>query len=231
MPIEQPLLHFVKTTAGFLGKLEKNNNRDWFNAHKVEFEESVLRPAQEFVFLMGQKLQTIVPDIIADPKVNRSIFRLNRDTRFSSDMTPYKTNLGVYFWEGKKNRLETSGFYFHIEPKLFMLGVGMYMFSKEQLQNFREAITDPDEGKTFRAIVQKLSKNYAFGDIHYKKHPKDFPEEHVNAEFLLYNGFYCYHSRNDLNALNGEKIIPYCFKIFRDMAPLHHWLIRVMGEV
>ena len=230
MPSQQPLKNFIKSASGFLSELEKNNNREWFNAHKDEFEELVMRPAQEFVFLMGQQLQAVVPGIIADPKVNRSIFRLNRDTRFSSDKTPYKTNLGIYFWEGKQNRLETSGFYFHIEPKLFMLGVGMYMFSKEQLQNFREAITDPDEGKVFRSIVGKLSKKYAFGDIHYKKYPKDFPKDHVNAEFLLYNGFYCYHSRKDMNALNGENIIPYSFKIFRDMAPLHQWLIRVMRD-
>lgn len=228
MPVNQPLRNFVKTAAGFLGRLEKNNNRDWFNSHKAEFDEAVTRPAQEFVFLMGQQLRTVIPGIIADPKVNRSIFRLNRDTRFSTDKTPYKTNLGIYFWEGKQNRLETSGFYFHIEPKLFMLGVGMYMFSKEQLQNFREAITDPDEGKVIRAIVQKLSKTYAFGDIHYKKYPKDFPKDHVNAEFLLYNGFYGYHSRKDMNALNEENIIPYCFRIFKAMAPLHQWLIRVM---
>ncbi len=228
MSSNQTLSNFVKTTARFLGKLDKNNNREWFNSHKDDFEESVMRPAQEFVFLMGQQLQSVVPGIISDPKVNRSIFRLNRDTRFSSDKTPYKTNLGIYFWEGKQNRLETSGFYFHIEPKLFMLGVGMYLFSKEQLQNFREAITDPDEGKVFRGIVQKLSRNYAFGDIHYKKHPKDFPKDHVNAEYLLFNGFYCYHSRRDINELNKEDIIPYSFKIFKDMAPLHQWMIRVM---
>ena len=116
MSSEQPLKNFVKTAAGFLGKLKKNNNRDWFQNHKTEFEESVMEPAQEFVFLMGKQLEMVIPGIIADPKINRSIFRLNRDTRFSSDKTPYKTNLGIYFWEGKQSRLATSGFFFTLNP-------------------------------------------------------------------------------------------------------------------
>lgn len=90
-------LHFISTVVRFLRRLEKNNTRDWFKEHQAEYENLVLKPAQEFVFLIGKELEEFVPNIIADPKINRSIFRLNRDTRFRNDKAPYKTNLGIFF--------------------------------------------------------------------------------------------------------------------------------------
>jgi len=68
---------------------------------------------------MGKELEEFVPNMIAAPKRNRSIFRLNRDTRFRNDKAPYKTNQGIYFWKGPHSRLESSGCYFHPEPRCF----------------------------------------------------------------------------------------------------------------
>jgi uncharacterized protein (TIGR02453 family) len=113
--------NFPHCAADFLSKLSKNNNREWFESHRDEYGAMFLEPAQEFVVEMGEKLQTIRPNIIALPKIDKSIFRLHRDVRFSKDKLPYKTNLGIIFWEGDDKKLESSGFYFHIEPKYFRL--------------------------------------------------------------------------------------------------------------
>lgn len=86
---------------------------------------------QKILFLaMGDKLKAISPGIHAIPKVNQSLFRLNRDTRFSKDKTPYKTNLGIWFWEGERKRMECSGFYFYLGEGNLMLGTGIHVFSK-----------------------------------------------------------------------------------------------------
>jgi len=79
---------------------------------------------------MGEKLRPLCPGINAIPKVNKSLFRINRDTRFAKDKSPYKTNLGILFWEGQGKRMESSGFYFHLEENLLMIGCGMYKFPK-----------------------------------------------------------------------------------------------------
>src|SRR3970282_2502527 len=89
----------------FLSKLKRNNNKDWFESHRDEFNNSVLEPAQEFVVVLGELLRTFVPGIIAIPKTDKSIFRLHRDVRFSKDKAPYKTNLVILFWEGIKQTL------------------------------------------------------------------------------------------------------------------------------
>jgi uncharacterized protein (TIGR02453 family) len=97
-----------------------------------------MTPARSFVTAMGEKLRKIAPGIVADPRVNKSIFRIYRDTRFSKEKTPFKTNLGIWFWEGDLPRMESFGFYFHVEGKKMMLAAGVYMFQKEQLEAFRK---------------------------------------------------------------------------------------------
>ena len=114
---------FSKDTIKFFDGLRKNNNKDWFEQHRDMYENSVLEPSKAFVVAMGARLRAIAPRIIAVPKVNKSLFRINRDTRFSLNKSPYKTNLGIYFWEGVRPRMECSGFYFHLEPPKMILGV------------------------------------------------------------------------------------------------------------
>ena len=96
--------------------ISENNDKTWFDANRDRYEEHWLAPARDFVDAMGDELREIAPDIIAEPKVNGSIRRINRDTRFSRDKTPYKDHLDIGFWEGdKKNML--SGFWFRIGPE------------------------------------------------------------------------------------------------------------------
>src|SRR4030042_3225823 len=95
---------------------------------------------------MGTRLTGLAPDIIADPRVNRSLFRLNRDVRFSRDKTPYKTHVAFWFGEGSRPRMENSGFYFHIEPDSIMTGSGLYFFPKPLLDAYRQAVVHPVYG-------------------------------------------------------------------------------------
>lgn len=133
---------YAPTFPRYVIDLARNNNTAWFAAHKADYDEYVLRPARLFIMEMGDRLHTIAPGINADPRVNRSIFRIYRDTRFSRDKIPYKTHLGIWFWEGVAPRMECSGFYFHLEPGHLTLGSGMYRFPEGLLDKFREYATD-----------------------------------------------------------------------------------------
>ena len=147
---------FPKEMIKFFGKLEKNNNKEWFDRHREDYETYVKGPSIGFVIAMGEKLRSLSPGIKAIPKVNQSLFRINRDTRFSHDKRPYKTNTGIWFWEGERKRMECSGFYFHYGDEKLMLGAGIHMFSNELLKLYRAAVVDKEHGPKLRTAVRWL---------------------------------------------------------------------------
>ncbi len=218
---------FPQCTIDYLTKLSRNNNREWFEKHRNEFDMNFLEPAQKFVLEMGSKLQDIAPQINAIPKIDKSIFRIHRDVRFSKDKAPYKTNLGIYFWEGTRKKMESSGFYFHIDPKLLFIGVGMYMFSKEDLKKFRDAVADARKGKELHAIVTKLTRNktYTLGGETYKKIPKGYPDNLPQSKYLLHSGLYLFYENDHSRLLNANPV-NLTFKVFKDMLPIHQWFVK-----
>jgi uncharacterized protein (TIGR02453 family) len=218
---------FPKDTLAFLNKLSKNNNREWFSANRINYDKDFLEPAIHFVVEMGEKLQKISPNIHAIPKIDKSIFRIYRDIRFSKKSEPYKTNLGLYFWEGPGKKMEGSGFYFHLEPKQFGIGGGMYLFSKEHLKKYRDTVSDPAKGKILDSIVKKITKKgiYTIKGKHYKKSPRGYDPNSKYAEYLLYNGIYAWYESKNLNELDGGLYINFVYKIFKDISPLHKWLV------
>lgn len=82
-----------------------------------------MAPAKAFVEAIGPKLKAISKTLNAEPHVNGSIFRLNRDVRFSKDKSPYKTTLDLWFWEGSERSWETPGYFLRLMPKTFIAGI------------------------------------------------------------------------------------------------------------
>ena len=78
---------FPPEAVTFFHELKKNNNKTWFEAHKSDYQEHVLEPAQRFIEQMRARLEQLSPGIHAEPRVNRSIFRIYRDIRFRKDVT------------------------------------------------------------------------------------------------------------------------------------------------
>lgn len=220
--------YFTKATVKFFRDLAKNNNKEWFEKNRPVFNEVVMEPAKNFVIALGEKLRDDVPDIKAIPKTDKSIFRLHRDTRFSNNKEPYKTNLGIYLWEGERKKMESSGFYFHIEPKLFFLGVGAYMFEKDLLKLYRHAIDRETTAKELDDIVKKLKRSgYNPGGLHYKKIPRGFTADHKYSEYILYNGFYVGTESKDIKELIESKDqVNFAYKHFQKMVPVHNWLME-----
>jgi len=150
---------FTKKTITFLRGLEKNNAKEWFDENRDLYDDHLMMPATLYVKEMGEKLKTISPGIVADPRRGKSIFRLNRDVRFGANKKPYKTHLGIYFWDGKGKKLENPGFYFQLDKSKIMFGVGMHIFPREMLNPYRDAVTDPEMGGELKKIITKISKN------------------------------------------------------------------------
>jgi uncharacterized protein (TIGR02453 family) len=221
------LKDFPKRTTAYLKKLSRNNNREWFEANRELYNSDFLEPCIQFIVEMGDKLTDLDPEIVAIPKIDKSIFRLHRDVRFSKDKTPYKTNAGLYFWNGKVKKMEASGFYFHLEPKHFGVGLGMYMFPPHLLKKYRDIVSNPSSAKELHQIIRSLEKKgYSIGEKKFKKTPKGYDPNTLYPGYLLYEGIYAWYEGNDLKKIADGKAVNAIFKIFKDMLPLHKWLIK-----
>ena len=118
---------FDASTLKFLRELRANNDRDWFNANKPRYEEHVLDPALRFIDAMYDPLADVAPRFTAIPKRSGgSLMRVYRDTRFSRDKTPYKTNIGIQFRHEFGRDVHAPGYYIHIEPDNAFIGAGMW---------------------------------------------------------------------------------------------------------
>jgi uncharacterized protein (TIGR02453 family) len=223
---------FTKETVSFFRKLKKNNTRDWFEANRGIYENHVLAPAKAFVVAMGPELKKISPNIVAAPKVNKSIFRLNRDTRFSKDKSPYKPNLGLYFWEGPLSRMESPGFYVHLEPPKFLLAGGYYVFPQWLIAPYRKAVVHPKYGKELAAILKGIYElgGFEVGGRHYKRIPAGYDASHPNAGLLLHNGIHAGLETDIPEEFFSANLVEYCIEKFRPLAPLHRWCTALLNR-
>ncbi len=213
----------------FFDNLNKNNSKEWFEKNRKDYENYVLHPAREFVIEMGKKLRRIAPEINAIPQINKSLFKINRDVRFSKDKSPYKTYMGIWLWEGNRKRMESSGFYLHVENKTVLIGVGIKMFPKPLLDRYRQAVVDKKLGPELKKAVKKVSdQGYVVNGKHYKKVPRSYDADHPNAEFLLYNGLTARIEETLPDAFFSNAIIDNAYSHYRNMLPLHRWLKKVL---
>ena len=125
------------TTLKFLSSLQKNNNRNWFEAHRTAYEEA----KQDIILFTDEVIKKIAAfDLpIANLRAKDCTFRINRDVRFSKDKSPYKNNMAAYFNRaGKKGA--GAGYYVHIEPGKSFAAAGLWMPPAEDLAKIRQEI-------------------------------------------------------------------------------------------
>jgi uncharacterized protein (TIGR02453 family) len=229
---------FNHKTLDFFSELRVNNDVDWFKRHKDEYERFVLEPARSFVEALGNRMQELAPGIIADPRINQSLFRINRDTRFSKDKTPYKTHLAIWLWEGTKKRMECSGFYFHLEPDKLFIGAGIYMFEKEYLEEYRKSVVHEKYGPQLETIIASLQATVKgsggcalYPGERFKKVPRGYDPNHKNADLLLNKGLTAFTEEPISDVLFSPELIEYVYVRFDKMAPLHRWLSALVERV
>jgi len=218
---------FPELGLTFLRRLKRNNNRDWFQAHKTEFEESLLRPMQSLVAELRDILAPIAPSVRIDPK--KSIFRIYRDIRFSQDKSPYKTHLAASFDNGSVGRAETPCFYLHIAPDEVLTAGGIYMPSSDQLRAIRQAIAA--DARTFLGLVEDRRIKRAFGELQGEKlqrTPLGFPKDHPMLRYLQFKQFYFGRSYK-VSACHKAAFVHQVADDFIQLLPFVEWLTRRLG--
>lgn len=182
--------HFDAGLFKFLKDLEANNERDWFNANKDRYVDSVQEPALAFITDFGPRLAGISPHFRADAKVQGgSLFRIYRDTRFSNDKTPYKTNTGVHFRHERSKDAHAPGYYLHLQPGECFMGMGLWRPETKVAHVIRQAIADDPAGWTTAAHSKKFSEVFALGGESLQRPPKGFDADHPHIEDLKRKDF------------------------------------------
>ena len=209
------------STLQFLKNLVKNNNRDWFNENKTLY----LAAQQDVVSLVEELINEIA---IFDEEVGRldakkSVFRIYRDTRFSKDKIPYKTNFGAGLGMGKGNKV--SGYYLHIEPGKSFLAGGVYSPEPSVLKTIRQEISA--FGNEFLELLEKDEfRNYFRGlsvEDKLKKVPQGFEKDDKMAEYLKLKHFIVTHPVSDEQLLSENAVKEFA-EIFKAMKPLNDFL-------
>jgi uncharacterized protein (TIGR02453 family) len=213
---------FPPETLRFLRQLKRNNNREWFLAHKDVYELKVKAPMTELVLALGQAMQQSAPEFIVDPK--RAIYRIYRDIRFSADKRPYKTHVAAIFVPRGIPKKTGACLYFHIEPAEIVIAGGVYMPDPATLRAIRRHISDNWED--LLAIVNQRSFRKMLGNLQGERlvrPPSGFTADHPAIDVLRQKQFYV--SQTDPAELaEGSQLFPRLLTLFSAMIPLVRFL-------
>ena len=191
-----------KSTMQFLKDIDKNNNRDWFQENKpyyLEAQGNVI----DFVESVLQNMATYDEEIVKTD-VKKALFRIYRDTRFSKDKTPYKTNFGISLGIGKGS--QNAGYYIHIEPGKSFVGAGLYQPDSSNLKKIRSEIST--YRKEFLDIIHSKNFQKFYPELHQedklKNPPQGFDKENPMIEYLKLKNVLVLHKLSDAQVFSKD---------------------------
>lgn len=221
--------YFSKQTFAFLKELAENNNREWFELHQQDYEDLVRGPALDFISDMSLELPAISRHFLAQPKkVGGSLMRVYRDTRFSRDKTPYKTNIGIQFRHEVGKDVHAPGYYLHIEPGECFLGVGMWHPEADALFKIRQAIVEKPEAWLAARDDKTFRKHYSLEGDALANAPRGFAKDHPLVEDLKRKDFIGLASLSQTMVTSPE-LRSHVVEQFRAAAPYMRFLCQAMG--
>lgn len=212
-----------KSTIQFLKQLEKNNNREWFNANKHLYE-AAKADFENFVDGLIKAISKFDKSV-EGLKAKDCTFRIYRDVRFSKNKAPYKNNMGAYLAAGGRKSMK-PGYYIHMQPGKSFVAGGAYMPEGPVLAAIRQEIDY--NLKEFQGILKKKSFSKYFKKLDgetVKTTPKGYEKDHPAIEFLKHKDFLATHNLKD-DQLMAKNAISYVGKCFEAMKPFNDFLAR-----
>ncbi|HXY68839.1 MAG TPA: DUF2461 domain-containing protein [Gemmatimonadales bacterium] len=226
---------FTAASLRFLRGLARNNRRDWFEAHRHDYETAILFPMRDFVEEMDVRLARLAPEMVGDPR--RSLFRIYRDVRFSKDKSPYKTHAACWFFHrdashrvGQESHGGGAGWYFHVQPGSSLDAGGIWMPPREALGKIRDAIAAKP------AVVKKILAAPAlrrrFGPLDDEavltRVPRGYPPDHPAADLLRHQSFTVSRTFDDAQ-ITSARLAQTVADDFAVMLPLVRWINAALG--
>lgn len=218
---------FPTAGSGFLRDLKTNNTKAWFDAHRSTYETEVLDVGRGFVQALGKRLATTVPELRFEPKVGKSIGRINRDIRFSNDKTPYNTHLSYHFWTVGEKARGGPGFAVFLDDEAVWFGGGVHQFGKERMASWQQAAAGP-AGAELAELVDELEAQHG-ATIHgeqYKRVPKPHEATHAREGLIRRKGLYATWEFREPGIMEGADLVERLATHLASTAPLVDWLAR-----
>jgi uncharacterized protein (TIGR02453 family) len=207
----------------FLRQLKRHNNRDWFASNKALYQQLAVEPALVFIGSFAPHLAKLSPHFIADARPTRgSLFRIYRDTRFSTDKIPYKTHIGIHFSHESRKDAHAPVFYLHLEPDGCFAAAGVWHPDSRSLTRIRAAlVAQPEQWK-------KVTRKLAIEGESLTRPPRGFASEHPLIEDLKRKDFV-----TSMPLTEEQVCSPQLMKVFaaacRNMTPLVEFTTKALG--
>ena len=210
----------------FLKELKKNNNKQWFESHKQDYENLLLTPLKNLVADIGNFMLSIDSDFEIRPAVDKTISRIYRDTRFSRDKSPYKTSLWVTFKRPKKNWKDAPAYFFEISGNYYRYGMGFYSAMPNTMKKFRDKIDkNPDE---FNKTISFFSKQNIFV-LEGKKYKRIFDKNIATElqEWYQRKNFYLVCNKKQDDNLFSNKLTDELIKGYNLLSGYYKYLLKL----
>ena len=221
---------FSEQLINFLVELSSHNDREWFNAHKDEYETVLRDPALEYIRQVAGPLADISPHMTAsDRKQGGSLMRIHRDVRFSRDKSPYKTNVGIQFRHESGKDVHAPGYYVHIAVDDCFIGVGSYMPDRDALAGYRRAIDErPREWLALKQLTE--SGGWELGGFRdsLKRPPRGYQADHPLIEDIKRKHFILTHYL-DVEDVTAPDFVDYSIQRFRETREWMAFLTKAIG--
>ena len=217
-----------RRSVEYLKRLKANNNKEWFEAHRDDYETLFVEPAMQLIEALAPIARSLDPPHQAIPKVNKSLRRIHRDTRFSKDKTPYHAHMHVVLWTGDHpNR--SAGIHLVLSGSHFGFGSGHWAFDGEGLDRYRSAVQDNAlRGELDAALFRARKIGCVPGEAELQRVPRGFEADGPAADYLRRKGIVARtQERTGFDGrLFGREATGYLAQILHGLAPLDRWISR-----
>ena len=212
-----------KSTFDFLKKLAANNNREWFNAHKLQYELAKGN-AEQFVDSLIEKMNK--HDEIETTSGKQSLYRIYNDVRFAKDKSPYHPRFAGYL--KRRKPFLRGGYYFWIKPGATHIACGFSYPNSNDLKRIRQDIEINHDVWTSLLKVRTIQTH--FGKMkgeQVKTAPRGFQKDHPAIELLRYKQFWFEHSFSNTEVI-GDDFLQNVNNAFKGIRPFFDYMSEVL---
>lgn len=221
---------FSQKTFDFLFQNRMNNSKEWYTEHKSDYNDYVLKPLADLATELAPAISAIDSHIVTEPKVDKTISRIYRDTRFSKDKMLYREEMWLSFRRDKKAFPNYPEFFFVVMPNEYIYGCGYYAATADAMDSVRRLILD-DHPMFLKALkaYENQSDFVIDGDV-YKK--SKYPNQAENIRTWLDRKSICFMCKStDFSLLFSDNLSEKLASTYKQMEPIYNFLTYAESRI